>query len=170
MLTSVIYLRSWFMAAMQLVLGLTLIVNIIVFVNWYYWKVNFMLLMAWAWCLTNCVNDGSVPVSSFRTLHVFGTCVIIVLMTKKRKYINHHSEGEYTFGQKSSVHYKISQLSMEEQMFLLSSHNPCIEIIIYACKFYDSAALENGCHTLLELDSNSPTNWLRTTYLSTVVI
>ena len=91
-------------------------------------------------------------------------------MTKKRKYINHHSEGEYTFGQKSSVHYKISQLSMEEQMFLLSSHNPCIEIIIYACKFYDSAALENGCHTLLELDSNSPTNWLRTTYLSTVVI
>lgn len=67
-------------------------------------------------------------------------------------WINMQLQFFSMYGQKSSVHYKISQLSMEEQMFLFSSHNPCIEIIIYACKFYDSAALENGCHTLLELD------------------
>jgi len=41
---------------------------------------------------------------------------------------------------------------------------PCIEIIIYACKFYDSVALRKWAVTLCWIwTPNSPTDWLCTT-------
>ena len=44
-----------------------------------------------------------------------------------------------------------------------SSHSPCTEVYIDACKFLDSTALENGGHIALKLNSDSHMNGLSIT-------
>ena len=48
-------------------------------------------------------------------------------------------------------------------LFLVSDTNPCAEVVINACKFYDNSALANGGHIMLELILISLTNSMNIT-------